>query len=302
MRSRFVCVCFLLCIQMASSLQMEGSKLLNGQAEHSRKSILLIGSSVDRYAMNHYCDSVHGIHYTDKKFTLPLDNEKQLVQGCFTENVHMAYIFIPGSAPSPYFKCDEQPNLCGDNSRLSPGMTHATSREIVEIDAPDIAARNFNDSAPDIVMVENSNWDIATWHANEGFGLNGDWPPSMLEKHIQHWSDYDVPSMLELAQKTFPSSKIVTHTPVRPYAEFAAGQTKHAFDMLYSSLLSKVNENGLLYGKYAYVDLYKITADMLLAKESAGIDPLAHESVYTDPIHPGREPSVEYIGQLLEIA
>eukprot|EP00928_Gymnodinium_smaydae_P000550 TRINITY_DN1020_c0_g2_i1.p1 TRINITY_DN1020_c0_g2~~TRINITY_DN1020_c0_g2_i1.p1 ORF type:complete len:289 (-),score=37.54 TRINITY_DN1020_c0_g2_i1:52-918(-) len=288
---------------MASSLQIKGGKLnthLNEQAKH--KNILLIGSSVDRFALNFYCEHVEGTGYADAKFTGTLDEGLQLPQGCSTESFTVAYMFIPGSGPPPYFQCDHKPTLCGDNSLLSPGMTHARPNEIIEIDAPDFVARNFNGSSPDIVVVESSNWDVTAWHVDEGLGNSVVWPPSVLEKHIKQWSDHDVPALLDLAQKAFPDSKILTHTPARVYTDCEWGQSPEAFDNLTSALLSKADENGLLYGKYAYIDYYKIIADILRAKEAAGINPFESYNTYHDYKHPGREPAVKYIDELLALA
>eukprot|EP00928_Gymnodinium_smaydae_P000555 TRINITY_DN1020_c0_g4_i1.p1 TRINITY_DN1020_c0_g4~~TRINITY_DN1020_c0_g4_i1.p1 ORF type:complete len:337 (-),score=38.92 TRINITY_DN1020_c0_g4_i1:51-965(-) len=295
-----------LCSQLASSLQKKNGKMstseLKGQALHSHKNILLIGSSVDRWALNFYCDKVNGVRYRDTRFLETLDSGMQFAQGCSTENFTLAFMFIPGSGPPPYFWCEYKPTLCGDNSLLFSNMTHATSNEIVELDAPDFAARSFKGSSPEIVVVEASNWDLATWHVNDGLGNSVDWPPSVLEKHVKQWSDHDVPALLDLAQRAFPESKILTHTPARPYKDCDSGQSVKAFDMLTSSLLSKADANGLLYGKYAFIDYHKVTADILLAKEAAGIDPFKGQNTYNDQKHPGREPAWKYIDQLLEIA
>eukprot|EP00928_Gymnodinium_smaydae_P010872 TRINITY_DN14096_c0_g3_i1.p1 TRINITY_DN14096_c0_g3~~TRINITY_DN14096_c0_g3_i1.p1 ORF type:complete len:403 (-),score=30.19 TRINITY_DN14096_c0_g3_i1:597-1778(-) len=179
-----------LCLQRVCSLQMEGGKLsthLDGQAEHSHKRILFIGSSVDRFAIYFYCNKFNATVFADTSFTRSLDDGLQLAQGCFTEHFTLAYMFIPGSGPPPYFQCEHKPTLCGNNSLLLPGMTHATPHEIVEFDAPDFAARNFGGSSPDIVMIEASNWDVAAWHANEGLGNSSDWPPAVLETHVEQW-------------------------------------------------------------------------------------------------------------------
>eukprot|EP00928_Gymnodinium_smaydae_P000554 TRINITY_DN1020_c0_g3_i1.p1 TRINITY_DN1020_c0_g3~~TRINITY_DN1020_c0_g3_i1.p1 ORF type:complete len:309 (-),score=28.51 TRINITY_DN1020_c0_g3_i1:51-977(-) len=294
-----------LCTQTASSLQTEGGKLstyLSGQAEHSHKRILLIGSSVDRYAQYFYCNQSNATVFADTVFTRSLDDGLQLAQGCFTEHFTLAYMFIPGSGPPPYYWCQLKPTLCGDNSLLSPGMTHATSHEIIEFDAPDFAGRSLGGFSPDIVMIESSNWDVAAWHANDRLGNSSGWPPSVLETHVRQWSDYDIPALLDVAQKAFPQSRIFTHTPARPVFDCGSGQSQAAFDMLTSSLLSKVDENGLLYGKYAYVDYYRIIADILLPKLSAGIDIFKDQNTYLDCRHPGTEPAVAYINHLLEIA
>jgi hypothetical protein len=206
--------------------------------------VLLLGSSVDRYALNYFCQSVDGGQfYTDAKFTIPLVRSNPVsICSIPQRNLKIAYMFIPGSGPPPYWGCgSSSPLLCG-NHTAADDVQHATTDDIVDIDARDLATRALGTLAPTFVVVESSLWDLGRWWINAGQ------PPmetySAPEHDMERWCKEEVPQLVERARRAFPSSKVLFRTPPVVITN-NGGQTPEALERMTECIRTRLRQDAL---------------------------------------------------------
>lgn len=155
------------------------------------------------------------------------------------------------------------------------------------------------DQFPDMVVVDSSLWDLATWASWSAM--------SVTEERLRQWGDSDLKNLLARVSKTFHKSRVVFRTPPAVYKTklLRSESTGNILNVgvfspdgvqrMYSELKKHVI-NGSLYGKYEVLDYNKIMGDLI--KERGFVDP---QLWLKDGYHPGKEPSRRYVNQILQL-
>lgn len=251
--------------------------------------VLLLGSSVDRYALIYFCQSVDGgLFYNDAKFTTPLATANPVsICSIPQRNVKIAYMFIPGSGPPPYWGCgSSSPFLCGNHTAAG-DMQHATTEDIVDIDARDLATRALGTIAPTFVVVESSLWDLSRWWINAGQ------PPmdtyTAPEHEIERWCKQEAPQLVGRARRVFASSRVLFRTPP-VVIKSNGGQTPEALERMTECIRTQMREDELF-------DYHQLVDDLM--REAPTLRRSAESVFLFDGRHPGKCAGIKYFHALL---
>jgi len=255
----------------------------------STRSVFILGSSVDRYAVEYFCGM------PGKKFAmLWCQNEER--------DHKVGYEFHPGvgmkgDMKPPFWNRTRygaeigNPVLGGD----IPGSMPLKKQALQLMNMP-LNLTQF----PDLVVVESSLWDISTW-ASWG-------SKNVTEERLRQWGDRDLRNLMTRVSEAFNESRVVfrsapityktvfltsdsdpqKHLDVAVYGPDSVHMMKHELD--------RQIVGGKLYGKYEVLDYYKIMIDLI--KERGVVDP---HLWMPDGVHPGKEPSRRYMNQILQL-
>jgi len=241
------------------------------------RSVLILGSSVDRYATENFCgkaDKFYRVKCTDK--------DRGLAVGFW---FHPG-VGINGDLQPPFF----------NESRYGAGLRNPISdrRGLSKL-----SIQLLGEQSPDLVVVESSLWDLATW-ASWGF-------KNVTDERLSQWGDSDLRKLLHRVSETFNKSRIVFRNAPTVYkTRFLINSNTHQYsDVAVSSAdaiykmnheLHKHLRNGKLYGKFEVINYNKIMDDLI--KERGFRDP----SLWLkDGYHPSGEPSKRYFNKILEL-
>jgi len=257
----------------------------------SNTTVLILGSSVDRYALQFFCESVDGGQWLqDGKIKKPLTNP-QYVSLCSIpqRNIKIVYLFIPGSGPPPYFGCGFMSwNLCGNHTTAG-DLQHATTEDIIDIDAPDVAVRLLETLVPTVVLVESSLWDLARWWMNAGQPPMDTYPTPKHE--VGRWCNTEIPQLLERVRRVFPSSKVLFRTPPTALkSPPIIGEMPEALEMMTECIRTQFREDEIF-------DYHQLVDGLLL--EAPQYRYPANSMFLHDGRHPGKCAGIKYFLTLL---
>jgi len=223
--------------------------------QNGKKSVLLIGSSLDRMASAVLCRNLD--HFFKSK------DDKVCYRGDISvDYVHIRGVGIKGNLRGPYY--------------FYPTKGDLTTAEIINN-----TYNRLKGSPPDLVVVDSSLWDLANWATRDLHVAT--------EERIQRWCDHDIPLLLQYIADRFGTAKTVFRTaPAVRHEKLGSkgkmGQVKlwkkATIEGMYNCIQSKM-QGDKLFGLYKVIDYHKIIAD---ATNSSTLPP---DSMYLgDGIHP----------------
>lgn len=247
-------------------------------AELSGQIVLLLGCSLDIYALDNFCKSANAVVVG---FTRKPGHEEWGVDNfayCNIGGVVLAYSFHPGSSGPPYFKeCD---------TVLHGRCSTVTSKQLAQESVARV--EQIFGKPPSAIVVDSSLWDAANWWAQAGKPPE---PYLVDSARVDQWCTKELPDLINSVQVISPSSKVAYRTAPRVEPAFGYGHSMHNIDMMNTCLRSATFSH-----KYHLID-YNFIVDWLLI--SQGI-PGYPKPFYEDPFHPGMVPSVLYIDAVLQ--
>lgn len=253
------------------------------------KSVLLLGSSLDRYAHEAFCEAGGA---------KVVGNQLQ-GQACTVAGLTVAMKVHPGSGEQPYW-------------RYFPNST-----KDVMFQTPKFTRRILNGSEPSIVVVDDSLWAISKWwmwenpydvsKAEEPLRKTSDLhrPLTDPDTHINRWCEGELQELMGWVVETFPQSRVAFRTAPTVaggfgFGAFYNGTQQGASEQVMHQMLECVKVNtkrGLLYGKYEVVPYHDLLDDLLEKQTELGLDPSA---LFMDFLHPARQVSMHYMNLVLE--
>lgn len=244
------------------------SDALRGTPRAGKQHVLILGCSLDRFAISDWC--------RDGGATIMLDDERvfsEAARSCSRDDHTLAYMFIPGSGPPPYFAAfgKRQFGLASD------------VESIVAFNSTNFSQRVFRGSSPQWIVVDASIWDLSKFWQYGGFG----------EEQLRKWCGEDIPTLLSLVEKTYPQSRVAFRTGPTVDLE-QAGQSKENIEKMRECILRHRDaDTNLIYGKYTLIDYHRIV-DVLADAGRA-------RPLWRDARHPTCEASLLYVDQILAL-
>lgn len=234
--------------------------------------ILFIGSSLDRNAVKHVCETagaaLFSIQWAVTAGVAPLPIQD--FQGCTVGDTTLAMVFIPGS---------------GDRTRVPYYNLYSGTQTTAEIlvQSRTLVMKHLG-MEPAVIVVDASLWDITSWWQHRGEPA----PPYITPYvDLRTWIDTDIPHLMTMVRNQFPSSKLAFRTQP-PVLENVLGQNDEILGIM-ATLVRQSMPGGLFLGQYGIIDFNQIV--------SAKPPPLG--PLYIDPIHPGPQLNIQYIAAVV---
>lgn len=247
--------------------------------------VLILGCSVDRYAINYFCGARESPMTLREDINIPGKGDFK-ARSCDdpTRDTSFMYMLLPGtgyngSLQAPFFT----------------GFEPSTLPVVNEI------APAFAGARPDLVVVDSSLWDLANWQIVDG---GGDAAHLDVAKHVQEWCARALPTLMGAVAGAFPRSRVVFRTAPATFANcsskkaFSNGSDGHVcwhpgVDLLHECVMDSLSEGRLL-GRYDVIDYYKIMADLWKT--------FVPKKLYrSDGYHPGSFPAIRYFNEILAL-
>lgn len=176
-------------------------------------------------------------------------------------------------------------------------LQHATTEQIIDIDAPQLAKRTLGTDAPNIVVVESSLWDLVKW-----WEWSGSPPMDKYETpnlNIQAWCTQEMPDLLKRVRQQFPSSQVLFRTP--PTVEeiehpVMHGETPEAIESLAKCIHAQLREDEVFDYRQLVDDLIGQASE--LVRNNPRVNP-ARLIFSSDGRHPGKCAGIKYFHALL---
>lgn len=144
---------------------------------------------------------------------------------------------------------------------------------------------------PDATIVDLSLWDVKDWW--EKAGKPTDWP--VPHKEVNQWCHDTIPNFLPVVQEMMPHCHVAFRSQPPVYAThwdglWFMGKGDKVVEEMYQCVKKEakdVSVTGTIFGKYSFIDYYKIVAEY----------PGDRRKLYKDDLHPGREMSLAYMAE-----
>jgi len=242
------------------------------ERELTHELILIMGCSLDINAIEYFCNAVGS---TVEKFKTV--NPFSYLSHCNVGRFTLAYMFHPGSSPTPYFT-----EFAGT----------ATTKNVVTNSLHDVRMQFGRD--PSLIVVDSSLWDVSNWWEKKGRPAA---PYPVPTADIHSWCTQYVPELLAHVQTVYPHSGIAFRTAPTVFAANGYGQQPEIIDAMVQCIATKKDPMNRLYGKYGYIDYHNFVDEVL--QHAAGP---AMKTYYKDSLHPGPTLSLMYMNKVLNLA
>jgi len=277
--------------------------------ERKNTKVLLLGCSVDRNAVEFFCESRYQKPYDQASLPNKILNLSQILEARWCEdrknNLNIASLFHPGvghagDLKAPFFYRWTPHGL--DGVAYSPD-----TKDILDGGLASTAATHLLKGTPNIVVVDSSLWDLAAWHTLDANGellmksntSNASDVKDELnsKKRVKQWCDHDLPLLLDSVANAFPDSRVAFRT-----APTFSGQkqnwpwfslTSKDVGDLYACVEEKTTEGGL-FGKYTVIDYREVVHSLKKRK--------MRDVFMKDGMHPDALPSLLYINEIIKTA
>jgi len=244
----------------------------NGEV-HDGRHVLILGCSVDRYAINYFC------RIRNSTKTKPKGFRKVQARSCYDANADatFSYVLIPGTgydgSLQPPFFTGFMPDTQTIVSRIAPAV---------------IGAR------PDMVVVDSSLWDLANWQLTKG-----EEQPFDVAKRVGKWCAHALPTLLDAVSGAFPNSRVVFRTAPATLANCTTkkegGVCWHpGIDLFHECVMNSLS-GGKLFGRHDVIDYYKIMAELWKTHDPVV---LYREK---DQVHPSTVPALHYFNAIFAL-
>ncbi|CAK0847471.1 unnamed protein product [Prorocentrum cordatum] len=270
--------CLVACAAVASGLHADTGTLT--QLRGSNHSVLILGCSVDRNAVESFCGKV------DRFYRV----------GCYDEErqLNIGFVFHPG---------------VGINGDLQPPFYNRTQwgSNIGQPISDDKVLRKWSSSMvgelfPDMVVVDSSLWDLSTWAS---WGMR-----NVTADRLRQWGMRDLKNELARVSEAYNKSRIVFRTAPAVYkTKWVVSDTGYEYkDVAVFSNdgirqmqkeLRKHIKDGKLYGKYEVIDYSQIMDDLI--QERGADDPSLWLKDGYHPKTESAEPSRRYLNEVFRL-
>merc|ERR1719293_412420 len=232
------------------------------------KTLLLIGSSLDRTMLQWACESA------SQRKPLDISQTDCVTDVCEIGAFKMAYALNYGVGEPPYWSTTPIKDC------WSSGLCSHKSEDHIKKDLVAFSDEAFK-GPPTLVLVESSLWDLANWWLRRGKPENSAVP---LE-NITSWCHQGVPEVLGWVRAAFPKSKIAFRTPPTMYAA-EYGRSPEALETMSHCIKEELR------GKYDVLDYHAVVDDMLAEGWS-------RRALFKDNTHPSKHPALSFLSDVL---
>jgi hypothetical protein len=232
-----------------------------------RSTVLMLGDSFDRRAMNDFCGRMGGESGSDK-----VVGEMWGFSGvCQVGDFTIAFFVNQGTGEPPYWKCS-RPHC--NHKRPLPPYLHEHSEDRIKYDAVEFSQRVFGTKNPTVVLVHTALWDLANQWERAGFPGT----TNVDEAYLTRWCQHDMPHMFRWVSDAFASSRIILRTmPTmrrkEPIAGAEGGRSPEVFSKM-TTCLRNISRNRAMIDYRGIVERLMqmgMPADLLFAKD--GVHP-----------------------------
>jgi len=268
----------------------EFATVLQGHGYKSATRVLLLGCSIDRNAVEYFCQSLSRNAIDRGELTPRIRNMSEILEARWCRdpelNINVASLFHPGvgyngDLQAPFFFRWTPHGL--NDVRYSP----STAEILDSIAYP--TAKYLLHGPPHLVVVDSSLWDLSAWHT---VGAQDHSP-----QRVRRWCDHDLPSLLRNVSAAFPNSSVAFRTAPPfsgqrqdwPWFSLTAQDVRDLYDCVQNR-----TENGKLYGKYSVIDYRNLVISLKKRK--------MREIFMHDGMHPHALPSLLYVNEVLKMA
>jgi len=240
------------------------------------QSVLILGSSVDRYAIHD--------NYPGESFIHDAENLQHNIVHDLSRNVSIAVLQHPGvglngDLDAPFWN----PYL----PRPLP-KTYEPTWQVIKY-APEFGRRVFGANPPGLVVVETSLWDLAGWWQITGHQAT----PERLEQ----WCDKDLPFLLKAVTDVFSQSRVVFRTAPQVAPWSTERWTQKNFEAMHQCVERRSAGTGEVFEHVGVIDYHEIMDELLLRKSSGEELGLWKRDGY----HPADLPSRLYLNQIFKL-
>jgi hypothetical protein len=243
------------------------------ETEFGSELILILGCSLDIYAIGYFCSSATGLPMEHFVNSAPIGYLVYCNVGHFT----IAYAFHPGASPPPYSQ--EYNAFLGSTQ--------------------DIVSRTKNDvmvkfgRAPTAIVVDASLWDVANWWQKVGKPA---YPYILPSAYVQQWCNKDVPELLTFVAAVYPNTPIAFRTPPTVFSNpnsfglspLTVEEMVHCVELHRTAW-----DANKIYGTFNLLDYHHFVDNTL------GTAGGAASQYYRDSLHPGAQLSLTYMNSVL---
>mmetsp|Transcript_25252 Transcript_25252/g.65964 ORF Transcript_25252/g.65964 Transcript_25252/m.65964 type:complete len:339 (+) Transcript_25252:91-1107(+) len=305
------CVGLLLRIHVATSLSQIPAQeqialdKLTRTSWRPFQSVLIVGSSVDRNAISS--------NYPGETFTFKQEKVQHNVVLDQARNVSIAVLCHPGvglngDLDAPFWNPSVTHEVAQAHSNGRPGRIpkntlpdhggkngahwkYEPTWKIIE-DAPNFGHITFGPQPPDLVVVESSLWDLASWWQLTGHQAT----PERLEQ----WCNKDVPYLLKKVTDAFPKSQVVFRTApqVAPENKGAERWTHANFETMHDCVMRRSAGTGKVFEHVGVIDYHGIM-DKLISSTSD--EKLRRDLWLEDGYHPSDVPGRLYLNEIFKL-
>jgi len=270
-------ICFAACAAVATGL----TQPVQNVPQKGFPSVLILGSSVDRYATEIFCNKAERFYRLSCA-----DLERRL---------NVGFYFHPGVGVSG----DMQPPFY-NNTRYGSNLENylSSTKKLTKL-----SIQMFGHEFPDLVVVDSSLWDLATWSSQSG--------KNVTHERLVQWGNTDLPKLLDSVSETFYKSRVAFRSAPTVYGtKFQVWKNDYVnTDVAVFSVDDIENMNielnrhiryhhnkSQLYGKFDVIDYSKIMEDLI--NERGFRDPTLW---LKDGYHPCVEASKRYFNKILQL-
>jgi len=282
------------------------------------RSVLLLGCSIDRYAMEEFCRGAN-VPLTATNLSGGSRATERGCQVCSVGGFDMAFCQHNGAGVPPYWlpiKTGVLQTLTGSRgSRARRDWTpvqrsrwqqyidrelakQIPSETVIREFVPRFAASSsFGHADPDMVLLDSALWDLAKWWQRRGRPQTVP-PVEPFASDIQEWCHKSIPETLRWVKETFPRSSIAFQVPPT-ILQATDGRSPTALDEMSACIKKELQGQDII-----LIDYHKIMDDMMArgGDREEVFRPVLHQSKKTwgrDPVHPAPKVSNEYINAIL---
>jgi len=263
--------------------------------------VLIIGSSVDRYALNRNYPGQTYVFRTEKY-------QHSVVEDKAGRHLGLAVLQHPGVGLNgdldvPFWNPGEahaahaaaqakynQTRPAGTNPESPLEAIWQFFPTVAVINhAPKFSQLAFGTASPDLVVVETSLWDLAGWWQHTGHRAT--------PERIQQWCDKDMPYLLKTVSAYFPQSRIVFRTAPKVAPWSTERWTQQNFEAMHDCVLQKSAARVEAFEHVGVIDYYDVMEKLIA---STGRDQL--DSLWkSDGYHPSEMPGRLYLNEIFKL-
>jgi len=263
------------------------------------QSVLIIGCSVDRYAvgMNYPHQTFtfksfklqHNVVFDDKRNTgvAVLQHPGVGLNGNLEEpfwNPGIGHTTVKTNAKKP---AGTKPPGTAWESPQEAGWQYQPTYKVIQA-APELARTAFG-QAPDLVVVESSLWDLATWWQQLGHRAT--------PKRLQHWCNHDLPYLLKNVTDIFKQSRVVFRTAPTVALWNNERWTQADFDALHDCVKRRSAGTGKVFEDVGVIDYHEIMDTLISSTAKDSLDGLWKPDGY----HPSAVPGRLYLNEIFKL-
>jgi len=297
--SAITCLCLLVRIDDAISLsQIPHPELVAKKVANDFKTVLIIGSSVDRYAVSS--------NYPHQSFAFKNQNLQHNAVFDGPRNVGIAVLQHPGvglhgDLDGGFWNPSLVGHTVNNGTRgawlpegaawENPSEAHWKfySTRVVIDKAAKFGHAVLGTNTPDLVVVETSLWDLAGWWQQTGHQAT----PERLEQ----WCDKDLPYLLKRVTDVFTQSRVVFRTAplVAPWNN--EKWTQANFEAMHECVVRRSAGTGEVFEHVGVIDYHEIMDKLIASTAESSLQELWKADGY----HPAALPGRLYLNEIFRL-